>query len=115
MVLNSSVFFCYRPTNNSKAYIQVLKYALTYAQTIYYQVVVSYFPTCLLIYDLLLIEGVTVRKPDINSGEVHAQLSHDKHPVDGVLVVTSSLWPIPLVFGDRLLTQYYTLRIDWNL
>jgi hypothetical protein len=50
------------------------------------------------------IEWVTVGKPDINSVEVHAQLSHEEHPVDGVLMVTSSLWPIPLVFGDRLLT-----------
>jgi hypothetical protein len=104
MVLNSSAFFYYQPTNNSKGCIQVLKYALTYVQTIYYQVVVTYFPTCLLMYDLLLIEWVTVGKPDINSVEVHAQLSHEEHPVDGVLMVTSSLWPIPLVFGDRLLT-----------
>jgi hypothetical protein len=81
----------------------MLKYAVTYVQTIYYQVVVTYFPTYLLIYDLFLIEWVIV-KPNINSIEVHAQLNHDKHPMDGVLVVTSSLWPIHLVFDDRLLT-----------
>ncbi len=35
-------------------------------------------------------------KPDINSGEVHPQLGHIRHPVDGALVGAGSLWPVPL-------------------
>ncbi len=31
-------------------------------------------------------------KPDVNSIEVHPQLSHNRHPVDDVLVGTGSLW-----------------------
>jgi len=31
-------------------------------------------------------------KPDISSVEIHPQLSHIGHPVDGVLVGASSLW-----------------------
>jgi hypothetical protein len=42
-------------------------------------------------------------KPDVNSVEVHLQLSHDGHPVDGVLVGAGSLWPICVVHsGDQL-------------
>ncbi len=36
--------------------------------------------------DLLLIEWVTKMKPGSNSVEDHPQLSHNRHPVDGVLV-----------------------------
>jgi hypothetical protein len=32
-------------------------------------------------------------KPYINSVEVHPQLSHNGHPVDGALVGAGSLWP----------------------
>jgi hypothetical protein len=32
-------------------------------------------------------------KPDINSIEVHPQLSHDWHPVNGSLVSTGSVLP----------------------
>jgi hypothetical protein len=32
-------------------------------------------------------------KPDINSVEVHPQLSHNGHLVDGALVGAGSLWP----------------------
>jgi len=32
-------------------------------------------------------------KPDIDSVEVHAQLSNNRHPVDGALVGAGSLWP----------------------
>jgi hypothetical protein len=31
-------------------------------------------------------------KPDVNSIEVHPQLSHNRHPVDDVLVGAGSLW-----------------------
>jgi hypothetical protein len=63
-------------------------------------------------------EWVTMGKPDINSVEVHAQLSHNRnHPRDGVLVVwvhsgPLSLWVLSLVVHG---SQAYTLRIDWNL
>ncbi len=32
-------------------------------------------------------------KPDINSVEIHLQLSDDGHPVDGALLGDASLWP----------------------
>jgi len=52
--------------------------------------VIAYFPTYLPIYE-------TKVKPNINSTiEVHPQLSNNKHPMDGVLVVgasSSSLCP----------------------
>jgi hypothetical protein len=35
---------------------------------------------------LLCTKWVTKVKPDINSVEVHPQLSHNKHPVDGCMV-----------------------------
>jgi hypothetical protein len=45
-------------------------------------------------------------KRDVNSLEVHLQLSHNGHPVDGVLVGAGSLWPICVVpSGDQLATQ----------
>jgi hypothetical protein len=31
-------------------------------------------------------------KPDVNSVDFHPQLSHNGHPVDGVLVGAGSLW-----------------------
>jgi len=34
----------------------------------------------------------------INSVEVHPQLSHNGHPVDGVLVSSGSLWLVNSVF-----------------
>jgi hypothetical protein len=36
---------------------------------------------------------VTKVKPYTNSGEVHPQLSNNRHPVDGALVSAGSLWP----------------------
>jgi hypothetical protein len=36
--------------------------------------------------DLLLTEWVTKMKPGSNSVEDHPQMSHNRHPVDGVLV-----------------------------
>jgi hypothetical protein len=43
--------------------------------------------------DLLITELVTKVKPNINPVEVHPQLSHNCHPVDGALVGAGSLWP----------------------
>jgi hypothetical protein len=37
--------------------------------------------------------GLPKVKSDINSVEVHPQLSDDSHPVDGALVGAGSLWP----------------------
>jgi hypothetical protein len=63
-------------------------------------------------------------KPDINRVEVHPQLSHNRHPVDGALVGAGSLWPIfcvlPLVAKfqkkkkEKLnITRFYTkFQID---
>jgi hypothetical protein len=38
-------------------------------------------------------------KPNINSVEVHPQLSNNGHPVDGALVGAGSLWP------DRIISH----------
>jgi len=38
-------------------------------------------------------------KPNINSVEVHPQLSNKGHPVDGVLVGAGSLWPLCYPYG----------------
>jgi hypothetical protein len=43
--------------------------------------------------NLLLNEWVTEMKPDSNSVEVHPQMSHNGHPVDGALVGAGSPWP----------------------
>jgi hypothetical protein len=53
--------------------------------------IVTYFPNLsTYIYDLFLTELVTKVKPNINSVEVHPQLSTNGHPVDGALVGASS-------------------------
>jgi hypothetical protein len=56
--------------------------------------VVTYFPTYLPIYDetLFLQNLVTKVKPNINSVEVHPELSYNGHPVDGALVGADSVW-----------------------
>jgi hypothetical protein len=54
----------------------------------------AYFFTYLSIENLPLTEWTTKVKSDINSVEVHSQLSHKGHPVDGVLVGVGSLWPL---------------------
>jgi hypothetical protein len=52
---------------------------------------ISYLSTY--IWDLFPTELVTKVKPNINSDEVHPQLSSNGHPVDGALVdAGSSLW-----------------------
>jgi hypothetical protein len=51
-----------------------------------YLVVAFFFNLSTYIWDLFLTELVTKVKPNINSVEVHPQLSNNRHPVDGVLV-----------------------------
>jgi hypothetical protein len=41
---------------------------------------------------------VTKVKPNINSVDVHPQLSNNGHPVNGVLVGAGSLWPNLMTF-----------------
>ncbi len=54
----------------------------------------TFFPTYLPTYETyFLTELVTKVKPNINSVEVHPQLSNNGHPVDDVLVGAGSLWP----------------------
>jgi hypothetical protein len=49
--------------------------------------VVTYFPTYLPTYETSFpTELVTKVKPNINSVEIHPQLSNNGHPVDGALV-----------------------------
>jgi hypothetical protein len=55
---------------------------------------VAYFPTYLPIWDLFPTELVTKMKPNMNSVELHPQLSNDGHPVDGAPVGAGSLWPL---------------------
>jgi hypothetical protein len=53
------------------------------------------------IWDLFSTKLVTKVKPNINSVDVHPQLSNNKHPVvDGALVVGGSLWPYLLNPGN---------------
>jgi hypothetical protein len=50
---------------------------------------VAYFPTYLPMYETYFLQKlVTKMKPNINSVEVHPQLSHNGHPMDGALVVS---------------------------
>ncbi len=48
-------------------------------------------------WDLFPTELVTKMKPNINSVEVHPQLSNYGHPVHGVLVGAGSLWPCSFI------------------
>ncbi len=62
-----------------------------YKPSIY--LVVTYFPTYLPIDETSFpTELVTKVKPNINSVEVHPQLSKKRHLVDGALVSAGSLW-----------------------
>jgi len=55
-------------------------------------VVITYFPTYFAyVWDLFLTELVTKVKPEINSVDVHPQLSNNGHAVDGALVGAGSL------------------------
>jgi hypothetical protein len=52
----------------------------------------TYFPyLSTYIWDLLITELVTKVKPTINPVEVHPQLSHNGHPVDGAAAGGDSL------------------------
>jgi hypothetical protein len=54
--------------------------------------VVTYFPTCLPIYQTYFPSALVIKvKPNINSVEVHPQLSDNRQPVDGALVGAGSL------------------------
>jgi hypothetical protein len=49
----------------------------------------------LVIYETYFLQKlVTKVKPNINSVEVHPQLSNNGHPVDGALVCAGSRWPM---------------------
>jgi hypothetical protein len=53
--------------------------------------IVTYFPTYLPIYETYFLQSLLTKvKPNINSVEVHPQLSNNRHPVDGVLVGAGS-------------------------
>ncbi len=52
-------------------------------------IIINYFPTYLCMQNLLVIKV----KPNINSLEVHPQLSNNGHPMDGMLAGVNSLWP----------------------
>jgi hypothetical protein len=47
--------------------------------------------------DLFLTKLVTKVKPNVNSVEIHPQLSNKGLPVDGALVGAGSLWPLGLI------------------
>jgi hypothetical protein len=55
--------------------------------------VISYFPTYLPIYETYFLQLVTRVRPNINSVQVHPQLSNNGHVVDGALVGAASQWP----------------------
>jgi hypothetical protein len=77
-----------------------------------------FFPTRLHLCDLLIMEWVTMGKPDINSVEVHAQLSNNRHhPVDGVLVGQVYSGPLFVLTLSLVVhgSHEYTLRIDWTI
>jgi len=50
-------------------------------------------------------------KPNINSVEVHPQLSNKGHPVDGVLVSAGLVAPCPQVANSSVKTPYYVPKI----
>jgi hypothetical protein len=53
--------------------------------------IVTYFPTYLPIYETYFLQSLLAKvKPNINSVEVHPQLSNNPHPVDGALVGAGS-------------------------
>ncbi len=58
--------------------------------------VITYFPSYLPIYETYFLQLVTKVRPNVNSVEVHPQLSDNGHPVDGALVGAASQWPVSL-------------------
>jgi len=51
---------------------------------------ITYFPTYLPTYETYFLHKV---KPNINSVEVHPELTNNGYRVDGALVGAGSLWP----------------------
>jgi hypothetical protein len=93
----SSVAFFF-PTHLLTTHKQVVsryvvkKPLLTYKPSTY--LLITYFHTYLPIYETYFpTQLVTKVKWNINSVEVHLQLSNNEHPVDGELVGVGSLWP----------------------
>jgi hypothetical protein len=73
-----------------------------------YLVVTFFFsPTYLPIYETYFLTAlVTKVKPNINSVEVHPQLSHNRHPVHGAVLGAGSGWPFHMrIIGDWLLAS----------
>jgi hypothetical protein len=59
-----------------------------------FYLVVTFFPTYLPIYAIYFTQNwLPWLKPNMNSVEVHPQLSNNRLPVDGALVGAGSLWP----------------------
>jgi len=50
-------------------------------------------------------------KPNINSVEVHPQLSNNGHPVDGVLVGAGSLWPWGTGLVELITVSFHTVKL----
>jgi len=48
-------------------------------------------------------------KPNINSVEVHPQLSNNGHPVDGALVGAGSMWPFRKTMRDAKVQKNFSL------
>jgi hypothetical protein len=65
-----------------------------YKASIY--LVITFFSTYLPMYETYIFptELVTKVKPNINSVEVHPQLTNKGHPVDSARVGACSAWPI---------------------
>jgi len=53
-------------------------------------------------------------KPNINLVEVHPQLSNNGHPVDGVLVGASSLWPSRAAYKVFGATMFFLFLFSHN-
>jgi hypothetical protein len=50
-------------------------------------------------------------KPDMNSVErVHPQLSHNRNPLNGVLVGVGSLWPVGASINPQVITLVLLLK-----
>jgi hypothetical protein len=63
------------------------------------------------IWNQFLTKLVTKVKPNINSVEVHLQLSNNWQPVDGVLVGAGSLWPANSI-DDELFMSMIAIQKD---
>jgi hypothetical protein len=61
--------------------------------------------------DLFPTELITKVKPNINSVEVHPQLSNNRHPVDGALVAAGSVWPSNSGSNDESLREQNCVQI----